>query len=85
LEVNVEQEEEIFQRRFRERELEQELADARAKLDLTVKELDLARKQGPPLEVQRIEAPVRTEIIYEKVKPKCNNVRILIFCSRIKN
>ena len=60
-------EEEDFERKFRERELEQELADKKAKLELTLKELDIARKEQPVLEVQRVEGPVRTEIIYEKV------------------
>lgn len=63
----VETEKKEFERRFRERELEQELADARAKLELTSRQLELARKQTSPLEIQRVEIPARTEIIYEKV------------------
>jgi hypothetical protein len=59
---------EDFERKFRERELEQELADVKAKLQLSYKELDIVRKQAPSLKVERIETPVRTEIIYEKVR-----------------
>ena len=56
---------EHFERQFKERELEQELADVKAKLQLSYKELELMKKQTPSLKVERIEAPVRTEIIYE--------------------
>lgn len=73
----IEQEKRDFENRFRERELEQELAEARAKLELTSKQLELARKQAPVLKVDRVEVPARTEIIYEKVtRPKADK-RIL--------
>ena len=63
-----ENEKENFEKHFRERELEQELANATAKLALTSKELEISKKQESLLKVQRIELPARTEIIYEKVK-----------------
>ena len=82
--IDIKKQEQDFNSRFRERELEQELADIRAKLDLTQKELNLARRQSPPLEVQRVEVPVRTEIIYEKVR-EFDNLRTPILFSKTED
>lgn len=57
----------ILNLKFQVREYEQKLADSNAKLEASKQEIKRLVKESPSLKVQRIEGPVRTEIVYEKV------------------
>ena len=81
---NPETEEMILNLRFHLREMGQKLADSEAKLRGSKMEIDRLLKEAPSLKVQRIEGPVRTEIVYEKVPFYSNRANLLTYFIHIR-
>ena len=77
---NPETEELNLNLRFHLREMGQKLADSEAKLKASKMEIERLVKEAPSLKVQRIEGPVRTEIVYEKVPLYSYRFNIFINC-----